>query len=193
MRIVFFCSHAWNFKSDLDRLKSFRSRMNILPLGSGAIAGNPFNIDRKQLAKDLGFDFVSFNSMQAVSDRDFVVEFLFWCSLTGVHLSRIAEDLIIFSTKEFGFIDLDESYSTGSSLMPQKRNPDGLELIRGLCGTFCGELCGFITTLKGMPSTYNKDLQNDKESMFKVHDKLTSILNVAIGSVRTLKVRKGCK
>ncbi|XP_044732277.1 argininosuccinate lyase [Chrysoperla carnea] len=187
-------SHAWNFKADLDRLKSLKPRCNILPLGSGALAGNPFNIDRIHLAKELGFDIVSQNSMQAVSDRDFVLEFLFWCSLTGLHLSRLAEDLIIYSTKEFSFVSIDDSFSTGSSLMPQKHNPDSLELIRGLSGTLCGELTGFMMTIKGLPTTYNKDLQSDKEHMFKANDRLTSMLNVAIGALRTLQLKpKNCK
>ncbi|KAK5644680.1 hypothetical protein RI129_005980 [Pyrocoelia pectoralis] len=181
-------SHAWSLKSDVDRLEDMKKRVNIMPLGSGALAGNPFDIDRKQLARALDFADVTQNSMQAVSDRDFIVEFLFMCSLTGVHMSRWAEDLIIFCSKEFGYVTIDEAYSTGSSLMPQKRNPDSLELIRGTAGGLFGNCCSLMMTMKGLPSTYNKDMQGDKEVMFDSYHKLQSILKVAIGVIRTLKV-----
>ncbi|XP_048522508.1 argininosuccinate lyase-like, partial [Dendroctonus ponderosae] len=133
-------SLAWNLKNDCDRLDSNVHLLDILPLGSGALAGNPFNINRFELAKSLHFSRITQNSMQAVSDRDFIADFLFWASMVGIHLSRLAEDLIIFSSKEFEFVTIDESYSTGSSLMPQKRNPDSLELIRGIGGSLFGQV-----------------------------------------------------
>nr|CAD7589466.1 unnamed protein product [Timema genevievae] len=139
-------SHAWNFKIDSDRLLQIYQRVNTMPLGSGALAGNPFPIDRSRLAGDLGFSSVSHNSMQAVGDRDFIAEFLFWASLCAMHLSRLSEDLILFSTQEFGFVSLSDSYSTGSSLMPQKRNPDSLELIRGRAGRIYGHVCSSYIT-----------------------------------------------
>ncbi|GLV34240.1 Argininosuccinate lyase [Carabus blaptoides fortunei] len=181
-------SHTWNLKADADRLTQIMQNVNIMPLGSGALAGNPFSIDRQTLADDLGFNDVTMNSMQAVGDRDYVAEFLFWCSMTSVHLSRLAEDLIIYSTKEFNFVTIDDSFSTGSSLMPQKRNPDSLELIRGTAGYIFGQCSGFMMTLKSLPSTYNKDLQSDKEAMFNSFDKLMILLTVATGTIKTLKV-----
>lgn len=183
-------SHAWNFKVDCDRLMQLHDRVNVMPLGSGALAGNPFSINRSSLAKDLGFLKCSNNSMHAVGSRDFVAEFLFWASLTAIHLSRLAEDLIIYSSKEFGFVTLADSYSTGSSLMPQKKNPDSLELIRGRAGRIFGNSCGFMMVLKGLPSTYNKDLQEDKERMFDTYDSLENILQVTMGTVKTLSVNE---
>ncbi|XP_050297356.1 argininosuccinate lyase [Anthonomus grandis grandis] len=187
-------SHAWNLKNDCDRLENNLRLLDLLPLGSGALAGNPFNIDRLELAKSLQFADVTDNSMQAVGDRNFIADFLFWASMVGIHLSRLAEDLIIYSSKEFEFVTIDESYSTGSSLMPQKRNPDSLELIRCIGGSLFGQCCSFMMVLKSLPSTYNKDLQCDKESMFSTFDKLKSILQVATGTVKTLKVNEDkCK
>ncbi|KAJ9584127.1 hypothetical protein L9F63_021536, partial [Diploptera punctata] len=183
-------SHAWSFKVDCDRLMQLYERVNVMPLGSGALAGNPFNINRSLLAKDLGFLKCSYNSMHAVGSRDFVAEFLFWASLTAIHLSRLAEDLILYSSKEFGFVTLSDSYSTGSSLMPQKKNPDSLELIRGRAGRIFGNSCGFMMVLKGLPSTYNKDLQEDKECMFDTYDSLENILQVALGTVKTLSINE---
>lgn len=173
---------------DMSRLGELCLRVNVCPLGSGALAGNPFNIDRKFLAEELQFSCVTHNSMDAVSDRDFVVEFLFWVSMTCGHLSRWAEDLIIYSTKEFGFVTLSDKFSTGSSLMPQKKNPDSLELIRSKAGRAFGQCQGFMMTLKGLPSAYNKDLQEDKEAMFDAYDTLSSVLEVANGVLTTLKV-----
>ncbi|KAJ8922674.1 hypothetical protein NQ315_007706 [Exocentrus adspersus] len=187
-------SHAWNLKNDSDRLGEILRRINVMPLGSGALAGNPFNIDRINLAATLDFDGITQNSMQAVSDRDFIAEFLFWSSMVGIHLSRLAEDFIIYSSKEFEFVTIDDSYSTGSSLMPQKRNPDSLELIRSIGGSLFGQCCSFMMVLKSLPSTYNKDLQSDKEAMFTTFDKLISILEVTAGTVKTLKVNsEKCK
>ncbi|XP_060528402.1 argininosuccinate lyase [Cylas formicarius] len=183
-------SHAWSLKSDFDRLENNIKLLNVMPLGSGALAGNPFDIDRIALAKSLKFDGITENSMQAVSDRDFIAEFLFWASMLGIHLSRLAEDLIIFSSREFEFVTIAESFSTGSSLMPQKRNPDSLELIRGIGGSLFGQCCSFMMVLKSLPSTYNKDLQCDKEAMFATFDKLQSILEVTTGTLETLKINQ---
>ncbi|KAG5898616.1 hypothetical protein JTB14_020992 [Gonioctena quinquepunctata] len=190
----FLLSHVWSLKNDCDKLDYIRKQTSSMPLGSGALAGNPFNIDRISLASSLKFDDITSNSMQAVSDRDFIAEFLFWASMVGIHLSRLAEDLILFSSKEFGFINLSDAFSTGSSLMPQKRNPDSLELIRGIGGSMFGECCAFMMVLKSLPSTYNKDLQGDKDAMFKTFDKLKSILDVASGTIQTLRVNpEKCK
>ncbi|KAK3084921.1 hypothetical protein FSP39_021497 [Pinctada imbricata] len=181
-------SYAWMLKRDVERLGELHGRVNILPLGSGALAGNPFDIDRQNLAKDLGFSEVTGNSLDGVSDRDFIVEFLFCASLLSTHLSRWAEDLILYSTKEYSFVTLSDAYSTGSSLMPQKKNADSLELIRGKAGRVFGHCAGFMMTLKGIPSTYNKDLQEDKEAMFDVYDTVCGILKVASGVLSTLRV-----
>ncbi|XP_014482446.1 PREDICTED: argininosuccinate lyase [Dinoponera quadriceps] len=187
-------SYAWYAKQDFERLLEVRKRVNIMPLGSGAIAGNPFPIDRRSLAAELGFDGITENSMHAVGDRDFVAEFLFWSSLSSVHLSRFCEDLIIYSTREFNFVQFADKYSTGSSLMPQKRNPDCVELIRGKTGTVLGKCVGFMTTLKGIPSTYNKDLQEDKETLFHTYDTLYRMFHIAEKALATLKVnRNSCK
>ncbi len=165
------------------------ARVDVLPLGAGALAGCPFPIDRAALAADLGFAAVSPNSIDAVSDRDFVAEFLFWAALTGIHLSRWAEDLILWSSREFGFVTLADAYSTGSSLMPQKKNPDALELLRGKAGRLTGGLMGMLVLLKGLPSAYDKDLQEDKEPLFDVVDTLRLALPVAQGVLETLTIR----
>ncbi|OWF44901.1 argininosuccinate lyase-like [Mizuhopecten yessoensis] len=181
-------SYAWMLKRDVERLMELSERVNILPLGSGALAGNPFAVDRDFLAKELGFSQISGNSLDAVSDRDFVAEYLFWASMLGIHLSRWAEDLILYCSKEFGFISLSDAYSTGSSLMPQKKNADSLELIRGKSGRLFGKFSGFMMTLKGLPSTYNKDLQEDKESMFDTYTTLSGVLKVSTGVLSTLQI-----
>lgn len=181
-------SYAWMLQRDVERLTELYKRVNVLPLGSGALAGNPFDVNRDFLASELGFSDISGNSLDAVSDRDFVAEFLFWASMLGVHLSRWAEDLILYCSKEFGFVTLTDAYSTGSSLMPQKKNADSLELIRGKSGRLFGKCSGFMMTLKGIPSTYNKDLQEDKESMFDTYDTLNGILKVSTGVLSTLKI-----
>uniref|UniRef100_A0A8C9X923 Argininosuccinate lyase n=1 Tax=Sander lucioperca TaxID=283035 RepID=A0A8C9X923_SANLU len=157
---------------------------------SGAIAGTPFDIDREQLRKDLEFDGISLNSMDATGQRDFVAEFLFWASLCLTHLSKMAEDLMLYSTKEFSFITLSDAYSTGSSLMPQKKNADSLELIRSKAGRVFGRCAGFMMTLKGLPSTYNKDLQEDKEAMFDCYDTVHAVLQVATGVMSTLEIKQ---
>ncbi len=181
-------SYFWRLQRDYERLSGVVEHTSVMPLGSGALAGNPFGIDRQALARRLGFARVSENSVDAVSDRDYVVEFLAWAALLQVHLSQLAEDLIIWSTREFGFVALDEAYSTGSSLMPQKKNPDALELLRGKSGRMVGHLMGLLAALKGLPSSYNKDLQEDKEALFDAVDTLKTELPVATGVIRTLKV-----
>jgi argininosuccinate lyase len=181
-------SHFWRLQRDRERLAEAARHTSVLPLGAGALAGNPFGIDRQALAAELGFAAVAPNSMDAVSDRDYVAEFLFWAALLQVHLSSLAEDLILWSSREFGFVQLDEAFSTGSSLMPQKRNPDSLELLRGKSGRLLGHLTALLVTLKGLPSGYNKDLQEDKQGLFDAIDTLTLELPVAAGVVRTLRV-----
>ena len=181
-------SHAWAWERDRQRLSDLARRIEVMPLGSGALAGCPFPIDRRALANDLGFTEISANSMDAVSDRDFAAEFLFWAALLGIHLSRWSEDLIIWSTREYGFITLADAYSTGSSLMPQKKNPDSLELLRGKAGRLAGALSQLLMMLKGLPSTYDKDLQEDKEALFDVCDTLELALPVARGVLSTLSL-----
>uniref|UniRef100_A0A672M2R8 Argininosuccinate lyase n=1 Tax=Sinocyclocheilus grahami TaxID=75366 RepID=A0A672M2R8_SINGR len=183
-------SHAVALSRDVERLEDIRKHVNVMPLGSGAIAGNPFNIDRELLRQELKFDSISINSMDATGQRDFVAEFLFWASMCLTHLSKMAEDLILYSTKEFSFITLTDAYSTGSSLMPQKKNADSLELIRSKAGRVFGRCAGFLMTLKGLPSTYNKDLQEDKEAMFDTYDTVHAVLQVATGVISTLKVNQ---
>jgi argininosuccinate lyase len=181
-------SYVWMLARDRDRLRDCARRTAVSPLGSGALAGTPFPVDRAVLAADLGFASASQNSLDAVSDRDFAAEALFALALTGVHLSRFAEDVIWFSNPLFGFITLDDRYSTGSSLMPQKRNPDPLELARGKAGRLIGHLTGFLTTLKGLPTGYNKDLQEDKEALFDSVDTLSLILPVLTAVVESLRL-----
>ena len=182
-------SHAWAWQRDAARLADLLRRVDVSPLGAGALAGCPFPIDRAALAADLGFASVSPNSIDAVSDRDFVAEFLFWAALTGVHLSRFAEDLILWSSREFGFVLMADAYSTGSSLMPQKKNPDALELLRGKSGRLVGGLTGMLTLLKGLPSAYDKDLQEDKEPLFDAVDTLALALPIARGVLQSLTIR----
>uniref|UniRef100_A0A673LX07 Argininosuccinate lyase n=1 Tax=Sinocyclocheilus rhinocerous TaxID=307959 RepID=A0A673LX07_9TELE len=186
----YFPFHAVALSRDVERLEDIRKHVNVMPLGSGAIAGNPFNIDRELLRQELKFDSISINSMDATGQRDFVAEFLFWASMCLTHLSKMAEDLILYSTKEFSFITLTDAYSTGSSLMPQKKNADSLELIRSKAGRVFGRCAGFLMTLKGLPSTYNKDLQEDKEAMFDTYDTVHAVLQVATGVISTLKVNQ---
>ena len=179
-------SHAWGWQRDAERLTELTARVNVMPLGSGALAGNPFRVDRQQMAADLGFQDITHNSMDGVADRDFIAEFLFWGTLTMVHLSRLAEDLIIYSSREFGFVTLADAYSTGSSIMPQKKNPDALELLRGKSGRVMGSMTGLMATLKGLPTTYNKDLQEDKEPLFDAIHSVSSSLQIACGVISTM-------
>ncbi|MFN8527167.1 MAG: argininosuccinate lyase [Anaerolineae bacterium] len=181
-------SFFWMFARDRERLAGAQTRANVSPLGSGALAGTPFEVNRARLAGLLGFENTSENSLDAVSDRDFVAEALFAFSMIGVHLSRLSEDLILFSNPAFGFVTLNDRYSTGSSLMPQKRNPDPMELARGKAGRLIGNLTGMLATLKGLPSGYNKDLQEDKEPIFDSVDTLAHLLPVITAVIRTLKL-----
>jgi argininosuccinate lyase len=180
-------SHVWAWQRDAQRLDELAARVNVMPLGSGALAGNPLGVDRPALAADLAFAAITYNSMDGVSDRDFIAEFLFWGTMTMVHLSRLAEDLIIYSSREFSFVKLADAYSTGSSLMPQKKNPDALELLRGKSARVMGQMTGLMTLLKGLPSTYNKDLQEDKEPLFDAVHTLSSSLQIACGVISTVE------
>lgn len=181
-------SFFWKFERDHERLLELRQRTNVCPLGSGALAGNPLGLDRDKLAYSLGFESASENSLDSVEDRDFVCEFLFAASLLQTHLSSLAETLILWSSEAFDFVILHESHCTGSSLMPQKRNPDALELVRGKSGRVLGHLSALLVTLKGLPSGYNKDLQEDKEGLFDVIDTLGSELPIVSDVIRQMKV-----
>ncbi|HEV2495166.1 MAG TPA: argininosuccinate lyase [Terriglobia bacterium] len=174
---------------DWDRLENCRARADELPLGAAALAGTSFPLDRKALAKDLGFERAARNSLDVTSDRDFVAELLFICSLTMVHLSRLAEDLIIFSSPSFGYVELADTYSTGSSIMPQKKNPDSLELIRGKTATIIGRVGGILALLKGLPLAYDRDLQEDKAALFDAVETTYDALMLAARVIGTLRVR----
>lgn len=181
-------SHATFLANDLQRLDQVIERVNVSPLGCGALAGHPFGIDRQYIGDSLGFQGLIGNSLAAVSDRDFVVETMFWGSLLLNHLAKMSEDLIIYSTAEFGFIKLADAYSTGSSLMPQKKNPDSLELLRGKSGRAFGHLAGFMMSMKATPSTYNKDLQEDKEPLFDNLVTASHSIQIATGVLSTLNI-----
>ncbi|SME94544.1 argininosuccinate lyase [Pseudobacteriovorax antillogorgiicola] len=176
-------------KRDWGRLQDTRKRVNVLPLGSGALAGNNYDLDRIKLAKSLGFDGVTSNSLDATSDRDFVVETISAIALTMVHLSRLAEDLIIYCSSEYSYVEMSDLVATGSSLMPQKKNPDALELIRGKSGRVFGHLTSILSVLKGLPSCYNKDLQEDKEGLFDAVETASISLKVMTTVIGTLKVK----
>lgn len=182
-------SHFWPLQRDRQRLSQLCERTAVSPLGAGALAGTAFPINREELAHELGFTSASLNSLDAVSDRDFAAEFLFVAALMGVHLSKLAEALILYSTMEFGFIELADAFCTGSSLMPQKKNPDPLELTRGKAGTLIGQLTGLLATLKALPSAYDKDLQEDKPAVFDAAHTLAIMLPVVAGAIDTLTVR----
>lgn len=175
---------------DADRFEAARARGNLCPLGSGALAGTTFAVDRKALARDLGFDGFTRNSLDAVSDRDFVLDALSAAATCAIHLSRLAEDLIIYATGEFAFIELSDRVTSGSSLMPQKKNPDALELVRGKCGRIVGAHAAMCVTLKGLPLAYNKDLQEDKEPLFDAMEHLSLALRVLPVVFEGLKVRR---
>ncbi len=174
---------------DIDRFNDCLKRTDVMPSGSGALAGVAYNIDREFLARELGFSQISQNSIDAVSDRDFVVEYEAAASLTMMHLSRLAEEIILWSSNEFNFIELDEAYATGSSIMPQKKNPDVAELVRGKTGRVYGKLMALLTTMKGLPLSYNRDMQEDKEGFFDTVDTLRATLEVFTGMVKTLRVK----
>ena len=175
---------------DRERFGETRTRVNVMPLGSAALAGTSFPIDREALARSLGFAAVSRNSLDAVSDRDFGVEFLSACSLLMVHLSRLAEDIILYATTEFGLFELGDAIATGSSLMPQKKNPDSMELVRGKAGRVFGDLLALLTTLKGLPLAYNKDMQEDKEAVFDAYDTVSASLKVSATVLKNISVNK---
>jgi argininosuccinate lyase len=176
-------SHFWPLERDRQRLKAAQRTASVMPLGSGAVAGCAYPISRVLLQGSLGFAALSPNSIDAVSDRDFVAELLFSCAMIGTHLSRFAEDLIIYGTSEFGFVQFGEQYSSGSSMMPQKRNPDALELARGSAARMLGDLVTLLATLKGLPSSYNKDLQDDKRALFDAVDTLLLVLPAVAGAL----------
>ena len=179
------------FSRDLSRLSDWKKRMNIVPLGSGALAGTTYPLDREFVAKELEFSDITKNSIDGVSDRDFVCEMAFVLSMIMVHLSRFSEEIILWSSNEFGFVDLDDAYSTGSSIMPQKKNPDVAELARGKSGRVFGDLMGLLTMMKGLPLAYNKDMQEDKEQIFDAIDTVKMCLPVFSGMLSTMKLRKG--
>jgi argininosuccinate lyase len=181
-------AYAEMLERDKDRLRDSRDRINRMPLGSGALAGSTIELDRAYIAELLDFPEVTHNSMDAVSDRDFVAEFLFVISLVGVHLSRLSEDLILFASAEFRFLRISDAYSTGSSLMPQKKNPDVCELTRGKTGRLVGNLVAMLTNLKGLPMTYNRDLQEDKEAIFDSLDQVSNTLEVFAGMMREIEI-----
>src|SRR5213082_1420893 len=178
------------FARDTERLRDRMQRTDVLPLRSGALAGSTIVLDRELIARELGFGRIGQNSLDAVSDRDFVCEFLFCLAMIGMHLSRVSEDLIIWSTSEFGFVEFSESFSTGSSLMPQKKNPEMAELTRGKIGRLYGNLISILTTLKALPSSYNRDLQEDKEALFDSVDTVSAALNVFAGMLPELKINR---
>lgn len=182
-------AHFWPLVRDGERFTQLADRAAVLPLGSAALAGTAYPIDRQALAELLGFKRISQNSLDAVSDRDFAADFLYAAAMLGVHLSRLSEQLILFNSAEFGFITIDDGYSTGSSLMPQKKNPDTLELTRGKSGRLIGNLMGLLVALKGLPSSYDKDLQEDKEPVLDTFDNLCMVLPVMAGLISTLKLR----
>ncbi len=178
------------FERDVERLKDSYKRVNRSPLGAGALAGTTFPIDRHFVAEQLNFDGVVENSLDAVSDRDFVVEFLSNASLVIMHLSRLSEELVQWSSAEFNFIELDDAFCTGSSMMPQKKNPDVAELVRGKSGRVYGHLMGMLTTLKGLPIAYNKDMQEDKEGMFDTVETIKGALALFAPMIETMEVKK---
>jgi argininosuccinate lyase len=178
--------HSQALLRDIERFTDWDARADYCPLGAGALAGNALVTDSMWVANQLGFSRPSENSIDAVSDRDFVAEYLFICSIIGVHLSKFAEEIILLSSTEFGYATLDDQYSTGSSIMPQKKNPDAAELTRGKSGRLIGNLTGLLVTLKGLPFAYNRDLQEDKEPVFDSHDTLMLLLPAFTGMVQTL-------
>ncbi|MDW7672963.1 MAG: argininosuccinate lyase [Bacillota bacterium] len=185
-----YLAYCQMFIRDMDRLKDCGKRVNILPLGSGALAGTTFPIDREFVAAELGFSEISQNSLDAVSDRDFAIEFLSGASIIMMHLSRFCEELILWSTDEFKFVEMDDAYSTGSSIMPQKKNPDVAELIRGKTGRVYGDLITLLTVMKSLPLAYNKDMQEDKEPLFDGIDTVKKSLMVFTPMIRTMRINK---
>jgi argininosuccinate lyase len=183
----FLLAHAEAFARDMTRLQHASASADECPMGSGALAGNSFAVDRNAIARELGFSRITGNSLDAVSDRDFALDYLFALAGIATHLSRLAEDFVLFASQEFSYVILPDEYSTGSSLMPQKKNPDAWELIRGKTGRITGALFGLLTTLKGLPTSYQRDLQEDKEALFAAHDQVADMLAVAAGAVASTK------
>ena len=179
----FLLTHSEAFLRDVTRLQHAAASADACPMGSGALAGNSFGIDRNSIARELGFSKITANSLDAVSDRDFALDYLLALTAIATHLSRLAEDFVIFASQEFSYVVLPDEFSTGSSLMPQKKNPDAWELIRGKTGRITGALLGLLTTLKGLPTSYQRDLQEDKEALFAAHDQVADMLLVASGAV----------
>jgi argininosuccinate lyase len=188
----FLLAHAEAFSRDLDRLAAARRAADACPLGSGALGGSPFPLDRAALARELGFTCVTANSLDAVGDRDFALDYLYALVGFAAHLSHLAEDFVLFSSQEFGFLILPDEYSTGSSLMPQKKNPDSWELLRGKTGRIAGALLSLLVTLKGLPSSYQRDLQEDKEPVFAAHDQAVAMVRIAAGAVAATRFNEGC-
>ena len=182
-------AHAHPLARDVARLRDWDKRAAVSPLGAGALAGSSLPLDPEAVAAELGFASAAANSMDAVSDRDFAAEFCFAAALLGVHLSRLGEEIVLWSSQEFGWVEIDDAYATGSSIMPQKKNPDVAELARGKAGRLIGGLTGLLTTLKGLPLTYNRDLQEDKEPVFDAVDTLLLVLPAMAGLVATMRVR----
>ena len=183
-------AHAWALSRDFDRIIETRSRTDVSPLGAGALAGSSLPIDPIMTSETLGFSETFKNSLDAVSDRDFVAEAIFVNALLAVHLSRIGEELVLWSSEEFGFVDIDDAYTTGSSMLPQKKNPDIAELARAKTGRIVGHLAGLLTVLKGLPLTYNKDLQEDKEPLFDSFDTNTLVLTALTGIFDSITFNK---
>ena len=185
----FLMAHAEAFTRDIIRLQNAAASADACPMGSGALAGNSFAIDRAGIARELGFSKITANSLDSVSDRDFALDYLFALCGVATHLSRLAEDFVLFASQEFSYVILPDEYSTGSSLMPQKKNPDCWELIRGKTGRITGALVALLTTLKGLPTSYQRDLQEDKEALFSAHDQVGDMLSVATGAIKTTGYR----
>jgi argininosuccinate lyase/amino-acid N-acetyltransferase len=183
-------AHGEAYQRDAERFAAAADRADSCPLGSGALAGSAFPINRKALARDLGFSRITPNSLDAVSDRDFALEYLFALSTLAMHLSRLSEDMIVFASTEFGYLELPDEYSTGSSLMPQKKNPDAWELIRGKTGRIYGALFALLTTTKGLPSSYQRDLQEDKEALFAAHDQALAMTHIAAATLAATRFRE---
>jgi argininosuccinate lyase len=183
-------AHGEAFHRDAERVAAAAVRADVCPLGSGALSGCAFPLDRKALAQELGFSAISANSLDAVSDRDFALEYLFALATLAMHLSRLAEDFVLFASPEFGFVELPDEFSTGSSLMPQKKNPDAWELIRGKTGRIYGSLIALFTIMKGLPASYQRDLQEDKEALFQAHDQSLAMLQIAAATLAATKFRE---
>jgi argininosuccinate lyase len=183
-------AHAEGFARDVNRLQNAANAADACPMGSGALAGCSFAVDRNAMARELGFSRITANSLDAVSDRDFALDYLFALAGIATHISRLAEDFVLFASQEFSYVVLPDEYSTGSSLMPQKKNPDSWELLRGKTGRITSALFSLFTTLKGLPSSYQRDLQEDKEALFAAHDQILAMLGVATGALAASKFRE---